>query len=147
MINWVYFPKSSPPPEFGLRIVALFEKIASAIDSSKRAEQPSDFVMAKLRPCLDEIGFKVEKGKSGQDKIVVPVLFGRKGKILKCFNADAHAAAKGWVFEVETKNTGTGIELDAQTIAGSVGTPRLGSNVLGTDPAGSGFGGLVVESN
>ena len=101
MINWVYFPKSSPPPEFGLRIVALFEKIASAIDSSKRAEQPSDFVMAKLRPGLEEIGFKVEKGKSGQDKIVVPVLFGRKGKILKCFNADAHAAAKGWVFEVE----------------------------------------------
>ena len=48
---------------------------------------------------------------------------------------------------IETKNTGTGIELDAQTIAGSVGTPRLGSNVLGTDPAGSGFGGLVVESN
>ena len=23
MINWVYFPKSSPPPEFGLRLVAL----------------------------------------------------------------------------------------------------------------------------
>jgi hypothetical protein len=29
------------------------------------------------------------------------VLFGRKGKILKCFNADAHAVSKGWVLEVE----------------------------------------------
>jgi hypothetical protein len=41
------------------------------------------------------------KGKSSEDKIVVPVLFGRKGKILKCFNADAHAVSMGWVLEVE----------------------------------------------
>ena len=33
--------------------------------------------------------------------LVVPVLFGRKGKILKCFNADAHAVSEGWVLEVE----------------------------------------------
>ena len=32
---------------------------------------------------------------------MVPVLFGRKGKVLKCFNADAHAAGSGWVLEVE----------------------------------------------
>jgi hypothetical protein len=101
MINWVYFPKSSPPPEFGLLIVALFEEVANAIDSSKMAVQHSDTVMARLRPKLEKIGFRVEKGKSSEDKIVVPVLFGRKGKILKCFNADAHAASKGWVLEVE----------------------------------------------
>ena len=29
------------------------------------------------------------------------MLFGRKGKILKCFNADAHAVEIGWVLEVE----------------------------------------------
>ena len=34
-------------------------------------------------------------------RIVVPVLFGRKGKVLKCFHADAHAAGEGWVLEVE----------------------------------------------
>jgi hypothetical protein len=34
MINWVYFPKSSPPPEFGVRIVRFFEEVASAIDSN-----------------------------------------------------------------------------------------------------------------
>jgi len=101
MINWVYFPKSSPPPEFGLLIVGLFEEVANAIDSSKMAVQHSDAVMARLRPRLEKIGFRVEKGKSSEDKIVVPVLFGRKGKILKCFNADAHAVSKGWVLEVE----------------------------------------------
>jgi hypothetical protein len=101
MINWVYFPKSSPPPEFGILIVELFEKVADAIDSNSQADQHSDTVMARLRPSLEKLGFRVEKGKSSEDKIVVPVLFGRKGKILKCFNADAHAATKGWVLEVE----------------------------------------------
>ena len=103
MINWVYFPKSSPPPEFGLRVVALFEEMADAIDSSAMTDQHqhSDAVMARLRPGLETLGFRVEKGKSSEDKIVVPVLFGRKGKILKCFNADAHAVSEGWVLEVE----------------------------------------------
>ncbi len=101
MINWVYFPKSSPPPEFGLSIVALFEETADAIDSSTTRSQHSDAVMAQLRPGLERLGFRVEKGKTSEDKIVVPVLFGRKGKILKCFNADAHAGSVGWVLEVE----------------------------------------------
>jgi hypothetical protein len=101
MINWVYFPKSSPPPEFGVRIVGLFEEVADAIDSSKRADQHSDVVLARLRPSLEKVGFRVEKGKSSDKKIVVPVLFGRKGKVLKCFNADAHAPNAGWVLEVE----------------------------------------------
>lgn len=101
MINWVYFPKSSPPPEFGLSIVEIFEEATCEIDSTKAANQHSDTVMARLRPRLESIGFRVEKGKSADDKIVVPVLFGRKGKVLKCFNADAHAANLGWVLEVE----------------------------------------------
>jgi hypothetical protein len=101
MINWVYFPKSSPPPKFGLSVVALFEELAYGIDSRTAVSQHSDSVMARLRPGLEKLGFRVEKGKSAENKIVVPVLFGRKGKILKCFNADAHAAGEGWVLEVE----------------------------------------------
>jgi hypothetical protein len=100
-INWVYFPKSSPPPEFGLRIVGLFENLAAVIDSRTRTVQPSNTVTARLRPGLEKLGFRVEKGKSADEKIVVPVLFGRKGKVLKCFNADAHAPNEGWVLEVE----------------------------------------------
>jgi hypothetical protein len=73
VINWVYFPKSSPPPEFGLLIVALFEELVDAIDSSTIVSQHSDAVMARLRPALERIGFRVEKGKSIEDKIVVPV--------------------------------------------------------------------------
>ena len=101
MINWVYFPKSPPPPEFGLSIVAVFEELSISINSTKSTSQHSDAVMARLRPGLEKLGFRVEKGKTAEGKIVVPVLFGRKGKILKCFNAAAHAAGAGWVLEVE----------------------------------------------
>ena len=101
MINWVYFPKSSPLTEFGLSLVAVFEEYADSIDSTKTLSQHSDKVMARLRPGLEKLGFRVEKGKSADDKIIVPVLFGRKGKILKYFNADAHAGSMGWVLEVE----------------------------------------------
>jgi hypothetical protein len=57
VINWVYFPKSSPPPQFGLRIVDIFEELAESINSAKTANQPSDMVMARLRNALEEAGF------------------------------------------------------------------------------------------
>lgn len=101
MINWVFFPRSSPPPEFGLAIVQLFEQLADKIDSRAISDQPSDVVMGRLRSGLETLGFRVERGKTSEDKIVVPVLFGRKGKVLKCFNADAHCPGNGWVLEVE----------------------------------------------
>jgi hypothetical protein len=59
-------PESSPPPEFGLFVVALFEEMADAIDSTKRVDQPSDAVMGRLRPGLEKLGFRVEKGKSSE---------------------------------------------------------------------------------
>ncbi|MGH9740213.1 MAG: hypothetical protein ACRD4X_16755 [Candidatus Acidiferrales bacterium] len=101
MINWVYFPKSSPPPELGVLIVDLFEEVADSKNSATNREQHSDAVMARLRPGLEKLGFRVEKGKSGDDKIVVPVLFGREGRVLKWFNADAYAPICGWVLEIE----------------------------------------------
>ena len=79
MINWVYFPKSSPPPEFGLLVVALFEELADAIDSSAMTDQHSDTVMARLRPGLEKLGFGV-KGKSSDDKIVVPCFLGARAR-------------------------------------------------------------------
>lgn len=60
-----------------------------------------DVAMERLRPELEGLGFRVERGKTSEGKIVVPVIFGCKGKILKCFNADAHAATADWVLEVE----------------------------------------------
>ncbi len=53
MINWIYFPKSSPVPEFGLSIINLFEECAHAIDSASNSKQHSDAVMERLRLGLE----------------------------------------------------------------------------------------------
>lgn len=64
----------------------------------------------------------------------------------------AHADDNGPITSgklIETTGADTGaIELDVTTIATTaVDTPRLGNNVLGTDPgADGGFGGLVLEA-
>jgi hypothetical protein len=40
-------------------------------------------------------------GKKNAEKLKIPVLFGRKGKIDKSFDADAYHQAEGFVLEVE----------------------------------------------
>jgi hypothetical protein len=50
---------------------------------------------------LNEIGFKVETGKKSKQKIKVPVLFGRNGKLQRYFDADAYYLKEGIVLEVE----------------------------------------------
>ena len=77
-INWVYFPKSSPPPEFGLRVVALFEDVADTIDSSARTGQHSDTVMALLRPGLEKLAYSERwrsafRGDGDHDSVLMPI--------------------------------------------------------------------------
>ncbi len=68
-------------------VVAVFEKHESRIGSTQN-KLSSDKVLAVLRDDLVAIGFQVEVGKTKQDKIKVPVLFGQNGKLEKYFEAD-----------------------------------------------------------
>ena len=45
-----------------------------------------------VRPSLENLGFRVERGKGKDDKIDVPVLFGENNVIDKSFYADALSA-------------------------------------------------------
>jgi hypothetical protein len=81
--------------------VEAFLEASDSIDSNKSPNQPSNTVMARLCPGLEKVGFRVEKGKSADEKVEIPVLFGHRGEKKKCFNADAHAANERWVLEVE----------------------------------------------
>jgi hypothetical protein len=40
---------------------------ADVIDSKANADQPSDTVVARLRPGLELLGFRVEKAKKAED--------------------------------------------------------------------------------
>jgi hypothetical protein len=49
---------------------------------------PFNSVLKSVRPGLEAIGYKVEIGKRSDERIKVPVLFGRNGSLEKYFDAD-----------------------------------------------------------
>ena len=100
MIVWQYYPKSDSAPNHVLDIVEVFKEHEAAIESSEN-NLKSNEVLAALRDGLEGIGFGVERGKKAEDKIIVPVLFGRSGKLEKYFEADAFNENTGTVLEVE----------------------------------------------
>lgn len=100
MLNWSFFPRSSRPTPLALAIVEAFTAIASEIDSDAH-ELKSNEVLAAVKPHLEPLGFAVEIGKSEEERIRVPVLFGRNGRLEKSFDADAYNEAAGFVIEVE----------------------------------------------
>ena len=99
-IEWFYFLRSVEPPELARNVVPVFESVESEIASPK-SKLNSDAVLRKVRLGLESLGFRVEAGKKNVDKIPIPVLFGKNGKPVKSFNADAFHERDGFVLEVE----------------------------------------------
>ena len=100
MIQWQYYPKSRVAPPIANLVVAAFEAVAADIDSTQHTLE-SNLVLRAIAPYLVTAGFAVEVGKAKADKVKVPVLFGRNGRIEKSFDADAYHAENGFVLEVE----------------------------------------------
>lgn len=100
MINWSYFPRSATPTPLALSVVEAFRQIADEIDSQRHLLK-SDEVLARVKPALELAGFRVELGKRSHERIRVPVLFGRNGRLEKSFDADAYHEGAGFVVEVE----------------------------------------------
>ncbi len=100
MINWQYFPKCDAIPKHLFDLVNIFEKHCDEVDS-KTKKLSSNNVLLVLKQDLLEAQFEVEKGKKLEDKIKVPVLFGRNGKPEKSFQVDAFHQETGTVLEVE----------------------------------------------
>ena len=100
MIRWISYPKSKRPPVIAQKIAAVFEGIASSIDSTSK-DLNSNAVLELLSNGLLDIGFRVERGKRAEDRIDVPVLFGQNGKVGKAFQVDAYNSNEGVVLEVE----------------------------------------------
>lgn len=100
MINWQYYPRSDYPSEKLLKVIDVFEKNKNRIDSFSKKLVSND-VLNLICPNLNKMGFRVETGKKAKQKIRVPVLFGRNGKLQRYFDADAHHPKERVVLEVE----------------------------------------------
>lgn len=101
MINYQYYPKTSKLPKFlKTTIEEVFKKNANIIDSSTN-EYNSNDVLELLRKDFENLKFQVEKSKSANDKIKMPVLYGINETIEKSFDADAFNEENKVVVEVE----------------------------------------------
>lgn len=100
MIRYQFFPRSLGVVKPIEDVVLAFKKVEDAIDSNKKYKK-SDEVLAFVASNLESIGFEVEKDKSNDGKINVPVLFGINNNIDKSFYADAVDKTRKIVIEVE----------------------------------------------
>jgi hypothetical protein len=100
MLRYQLFPRSVGLSDHLHQVIQCFELVYEEIKSPEK-NLNSDGVLAHLRPHLEQIGFKVESGKSKGAKIPVPVLFGLNNRIDKSFSADALSGDGKVVLEVE----------------------------------------------
>jgi hypothetical protein len=69
--------------------------------SSESFQLASNDVLSIIRADVESLGFEVERGKSANEKVKVPVLYGLNGLTAKTFDADAFHRGEGIVLEVE----------------------------------------------
>lgn len=100
MIKYQFFPRSNGITSEIYEVINCFEKSSPLFTSEKHTLNSND-VLAILREDLESIGFLVETGKSANEKIPIPVLFGLNNQIDKSFNADAFSKDGKIVIEVE----------------------------------------------
>ena len=100
MIRFQFFPRSQGIHKAIQDVLDCFVASDSEITSSQN-ELNSNDVLAVLRPHLEGQGYTVESGKTANQKISVPVLFGLNDQIDKSFNADALSSDGKIVIEVE----------------------------------------------
>lgn len=100
VLNYQVFPRSIGITTQIHNVIKCFEKTYNEIKSPEN-ELKSDEVLSILRPYLEEVDFSIETGKSKNQKIHVPVLYGKNNIVDKYFNADGISNDGKIVLEVE----------------------------------------------
>jgi hypothetical protein len=100
MTRFQFFPRSQGITSPIRDVIECFVTAEKDISSAEH-ELSSNDVLAVLRPHFEALGYHVESGKTADQKIGVPVLFGLNNQIDKYFNADAVSGDGKIVIEVE----------------------------------------------
>ncbi|MCL4362621.1 hypothetical protein M1585_04035 [Candidatus Parvarchaeota archaeon] len=99
--EWKYYPDYSAIPSHLLRVFEAFSSKEEKISTDKDQKMDSNHVLEIVAEGLERIGFVVEHGKKKEEKIKLPVLFGKNGKPVKSFDVDAYNENSKTVIEVE----------------------------------------------
>ena len=99
MIKFQFFPRSHGITHKIKQVIECFENVDKVKGHDMHLK--SNEMLALLRPHLEKFNFTVESGKSSNEQIVVPVLFGENNEVDKSFAADAISDDHTIVIEVE----------------------------------------------
>lgn len=99
-VDFQFFPRSRGLTSILCGIIECFNTHHSTINSTEH-QLGSNEVLAIISQDLSALGFKVESGKKKEEKIQIPVLFGRGNSKDKYFYADAVSDDGRIVVEVE----------------------------------------------
>jgi hypothetical protein len=99
--DWVYYPSRSRAPAWVDSFINVVVEAESDIRSTTVDGLTSDVVLAKLRPGLQRLGYRVETDKGKVEKIHLPVLFGERGRERVAYEVDAVHDEEGIAVEVE----------------------------------------------
>lgn len=101
-VRYFSYPKTEVPPPFAKKIAEVFEKHEPTIGTEKLEDGlKSNAVLETVREDLVEIGFEVESGKSQDDIIERPVLFGEGGEPELQYEVDGYHSDWRCGLEVE----------------------------------------------
>lgn len=100
MLKYQLFPRSAALTNQIRQVIGCFELVYDEIKSPEN-KLKSDDVLHVLRPHLEKVEFLVESGKTREEKIPVPVLFGLNDGVDKSFNADGISKDRKAVLEIE----------------------------------------------
>lgn len=108
-IRFTSFPRTAPAPAFVQHIVTVFRHHESSI-CTRTLEKglTSDAVLSQLCVDLQALGFHVEVGKRGEDKIKRPVFFGENGEPGLQYEIDAFHPDWRCGLEIEAGRGGMG---------------------------------------
>jgi len=101
-VRYQSFPRTQPPPRFVELIAGVFRKNESGVGTRLLQKGlTSDGVLELVRTDLEGLGFQVESGKQGHQKIHRPVLYGEGGVPTMRYEIDAYHSEWRCGLEVE----------------------------------------------
>jgi hypothetical protein len=103
--RWYYYPRNTAPPEWVGTFVHVVAAVEASISTPAGKTLKSNEVLEKLCPGLQALGFEVEVGRTADQKVMRPVLFGQNGKPQVQQEVDGFHDELGVVLEVEAGQT------------------------------------------
>jgi len=99
--RWAYYPPRDAAPPWVSAFVGAVAAVEDELSSREVEGLKSDIALAKLRPGLEALGYRVESSKKADGKISLPVLFGEQGAPRVRYEVDAVHDELGVLVEVE----------------------------------------------